>query len=123
MADPRKAVAGHRAAVREHIEKFFDYEHEQDKSFALKTVQRIQSEIADVRARARTIAASWEDSWEPEDGDPRDGAESEESTSDEPSYEEPEEGTDTEESGEDAEEPDESEGAEAPEAEPEVEAP
>jgi hypothetical protein len=89
--DPKKAVEGHRAAVREHIAKFFDYPLKQDKDFALKTVKRVQGEIADVRARARTIVESWEDSWEPTDGDPREDADatSPERSTGEPSYQEP----------------------------------
>jgi hypothetical protein len=118
VANPKKVVEGHRRAVREHIAKFFDYDFENQKEFALKTVRRVQGEIADVRARARSTAASWEDTWDPSDGDPRREAEA-----DSASYAVPE--VPPEEPEEQSEEPafGDGGGEEAPEAEPEVEAP
>ena len=57
-------IDAQRRAIREHIEKFNTYPYRQDKEFALKTIQRCQSEIEDIKRRCDSyIESSWEDSW------------------------------------------------------------
>ena len=63
MSDVERKLAGHRRAVKEHIDKYNRYPAKQDKDFALKTIQRIQNEIADLKRRNRTAGSSWEDTW------------------------------------------------------------
>lgn len=59
-------IAGHRAAIREHIEKYNKYPYAQDKDFALKTIKRVQNEISSLKSKANvTIDYSWEDDWSP----------------------------------------------------------
>lgn len=65
MSDEEKKVEGHRRAIREHIDKFNRYPDTHDKEFALKTIQRVQREIADLKRRKPNIRASYEDSWRP----------------------------------------------------------
>ncbi len=57
-------IEGHRRAIREHIEKFYNYPYRQDKEFALKTIYRCQSEIESLKSRCSVyIESSWEDTW------------------------------------------------------------
>lgn len=62
----KNKIAGHRAAIREHIDKYNKYPHPQDKEFALKTIQRVQKEISQLKNKANVnIDDSWEDDWSP----------------------------------------------------------
>jgi len=65
MSDEERKIEGHRRAIREHIEKYKKYPDKHDKEFALKTIQRVQHEIADLKRRKPNIRASYEDSWRP----------------------------------------------------------
>jgi hypothetical protein len=65
MSDDQHKVDGHRRAIREHIDKYQRYPAKQDKDFALKTIQRIQREIADLKRRNPRLANSGEDTWRP----------------------------------------------------------
>lgn len=65
MSDEEKKVEGHRRAIREHIDKYRRYPDPNDKNFALKTIQRVQGEIAALKRRKPTIRDSSEDSWRP----------------------------------------------------------
>ena len=65
MADDQKKLDGHRRAIREHIEKYERYPAKQDKDFALKTIQRVQREIADLKRRNSRLGDSREDTWRP----------------------------------------------------------
>jgi hypothetical protein len=65
MSNEEKKVEGHRRAIREHIEKYQRYVDERDKNFALKTIQRVQKEIADLKRRKPNIRSKPEDSWRP----------------------------------------------------------
>ncbi len=57
-------IEGHRRAIREHIDKFERYPYPQDKEFALKTIQRCQNEIANLKRQCNvSIEDSWEDYW------------------------------------------------------------
>ncbi len=57
-------IEGHRRAIREHIDKFNNYPYPQDKEFALKTIERCQSEIANLKRQCNvSIEDSWEDYW------------------------------------------------------------
>ncbi len=65
-ADAESKVKGHRRAIREHIEKYRKYPHEDDKKFALKTIQRVQTIIAELRKPyLKNIPAAPEDTWKP----------------------------------------------------------
>jgi len=65
MADEQKKIDGHRRAVRDHIDKYKRYPVQQDKDFALKTIRRVQGEIADLMRKNPRARSSWEDSWRP----------------------------------------------------------
>ncbi len=65
MARDQDKLEGHREAVREHIEKYEEYEDENDKDYALKTIERVQGEIADILAHHPHWDSSWEDTWMP----------------------------------------------------------
>src|SRR2546423_14878081 len=62
---PASKVEGRRRAVRDHIAKYQRYSDKQDKEFALKTIQRVQRQIADLKRRKPKIRGSDEDSWRP----------------------------------------------------------
>ncbi len=62
----KNKIAGHRAAIREHIAKYNNYPYAQDKEFALKTIRRVQKEISQLKNKANVnIDYSWEDDWSP----------------------------------------------------------
>ena len=68
MADRKTTeakIAGHRKAIREHIAKFERYPAAQDKAFALKTIQRVQGTIRDLKRRQPRASSSYEDTWQP----------------------------------------------------------
>jgi|HubBroStandDraft_1064217.scaffolds.fasta_scaffold61559_3 hypothetical protein len=65
VADDQRKVDGHRRAIREHIDKYRRYTAQQDKNFALKTIERIQREIADLKRRNPRIGSAGEDTWRP----------------------------------------------------------
>ena len=62
--DEKRAVEGHRKAIREHIEKYKKYAIDHEKAFALKTIQNAQKQIADIKKKMR-FADSFEDTWKP----------------------------------------------------------
>ena len=63
MSNEERKIQGHRKAVRDHIDKYRRYPEQNDKQFALKTIDRIQSEISKLKRRKSTLTDSWEDSW------------------------------------------------------------
>lgn len=65
MANIEDKIAGHRKAIIEHIEKYEKYPHEYDKEYALKTIERVQKEIADLKRKKPNVGPSWEDTWKP----------------------------------------------------------
>jgi hypothetical protein len=65
LADDEKKLEGHRRAIREHIAKYERYPAKQDKDFALKTIERVQSEIRDLKRRNPRLRDASEDSWRP----------------------------------------------------------
>jgi hypothetical protein len=65
VADDQRKVDGHRRAIREHMDKYRRYPAQQDKNFALKTIERIQREIADIKRRNPRIGSASEDTWRP----------------------------------------------------------
>lgn len=65
MADEKDQLAGHRAAVREHVEKYKIYPNPADKNFALKTIRNVQAQIAKLIRRHPHWPKSWEDTWVP----------------------------------------------------------
>lgn len=66
MNDIKTKLSGQRAAVREHVEKYRRYPHEEDKQFALKTIRNAQNQIAALKRKATAkIESSWEDDWRP----------------------------------------------------------
>lgn len=58
-------IAGHRRAIREHIAKYERYPAAQDKAFALKTIERAQGTIRDLKRRQPRASSSYEDTWRP----------------------------------------------------------
>jgi hypothetical protein len=58
-------IAGHRRAIRDHIAKYERYPAAQDKAFALKTIQRVQGTIRDLKRRQPRAYSSYEDTWQP----------------------------------------------------------
>ena len=61
-------IESQRAAIREHIDKYYRYPHEYDKDFALKTIHKCQDNINDLKDRCEfDIDYPYEDDWEPND--------------------------------------------------------
>lgn len=58
-------LEGARASVEEHIGKYKEYPHQQDKDFALGTVRRVQAEIAKILTKRPNLGSSWQDTWKP----------------------------------------------------------
>jgi hypothetical protein len=65
MSDVKTKLEGHRRAIRDHIDKYRRYELQREKDHALKTVQRIQGEIQDLKRRNPNASSSSEDTWRP----------------------------------------------------------
>jgi len=65
MADDKVKLAGQRAAIREHIDKYKTYPAQHDKEFALKTIQNCQKQIKKLFGRHPSWHGSWEDTWQP----------------------------------------------------------
>lgn len=63
--DDQRKLDGHRASVREHIEKYKRYPDAYDKDFALKTIRRVQGEISEIKRKHTHWPDSPEDSWRP----------------------------------------------------------
>lgn len=66
-ATARKQLAGHRDAVREHIEKYRRYVEPYEKDDALKTVVRVQDEISKLKDRHPSLRYDTDplDTWKP----------------------------------------------------------
>lgn len=64
-ASARKKLNGHRRSVREHIEKWKRYPDGRDKAFALKTIERVQAEIQELRAKHPSLRGEPCDTWCP----------------------------------------------------------
>jgi hypothetical protein len=62
--DEKKAIEGHRKAIREHIEKYKKYKLDHEKNFAWKTIQNAQKQISDIKKRKKFPDSS-EDTWKP----------------------------------------------------------
>ena len=59
-------INAQRASIKEHIEKYNRYSIEYEKKFALDTISRCQSNIADLKRRCDSnIDSSYEDTWRP----------------------------------------------------------
>ena len=68
-AKARKDLDGARGAAREHIEKWRKYPNEQDKGFALKTLDRVQRDIAKLKSDHPSLnSSSPEDTWTTRNG-------------------------------------------------------
>lgn len=65
MADDKAKIEGQRRAIREHIDKYARYPHEQDKRTALKTIQNAQRQIESLKRRNPRLGSSREDTWRP----------------------------------------------------------
>lgn len=65
MADDKTKLAGQRAAVREHIEKYNKYTQKHEKDYALKTIRNAQSQIASILKKHPHWPSSYEDTWSP----------------------------------------------------------
>lgn len=66
-AKARKELDGMRRAVEEHIGKYQKYPDKQDKDTALKTIRRVQGDIAATKAKHPSLAgnSSRLDNWRP----------------------------------------------------------
>ncbi len=59
-------IEGQRRAIREHIDKYNRYEVDYDKAYALKTIERCQDEIQNIKNKCESdIPDSYEDYWRP----------------------------------------------------------
>ncbi|WP_286928881.1 MULTISPECIES: hypothetical protein [Aeromicrobium] len=58
-------IAGQRKAIRDHIAKYERYPAAQDKAFAVKTIERVQDTIRDLKRRQPRASSSYEDTWKP----------------------------------------------------------
>jgi len=65
LKDVERKIAGHRRSIRDHIAKYERYPAAQDKAFALKTIQRVQGTIADLKRKQPRASSSYEDTWRP----------------------------------------------------------
>ena len=65
MADDKTKLAGQRAAVREHIEKYNKYTQQHEKDYALKTIRNAQKQIASILKKHPHWPSSSEDTWSP----------------------------------------------------------
>lgn len=66
-ANARQKVAGHRSAIRDHIAKYRRYFEPHEKQVALKTIQRAQTEIKQLKAKHPSLHddADPADTWRP----------------------------------------------------------
>jgi hypothetical protein len=65
-AQARKAIDGHRRAIREHIDKYKRYTESYEKQGALRTIQRAQAEIRSLKSKHPSLNTSDSaDSWRP----------------------------------------------------------
>ena len=64
-ARARKELDGMRSAVQAHIAKWRQYSDPNDKAFALKTIQRVQGDIAKLRGKHPSLGSDPLDSWCP----------------------------------------------------------
>ena len=65
-ARARKELEGFRASIAKHVEKWKQYPAQQDKDFAVKTINRDQGEIEKIKAKHPSLnSSSWEDTWSP----------------------------------------------------------
>ena len=68
-AQARKALEGHRSAVRDHIAKWRRYADANDKRFAEKTIENAHTHIAKIKSDHPSLnQASAEDFWTPRNG-------------------------------------------------------
>ena len=68
MGDNKKdeiKLEGQRRAIQEHIVKYKERYIDYEKDFALKTIQRAQKEIADIKRRNPNTSVSPLDTWKP----------------------------------------------------------
>lgn len=66
-ATAKKQMAGQRAAVREHIDKYKRYQESYEKEVALKTVRRAQEAIAKLKRAHPSLQHDSDsvDTWNP----------------------------------------------------------
>ena len=66
-ARARREVAGMRSASVEHIAKWRAYPEPHDKATALKTIERVQGEIAKIQAKHPSLKNDYSalDTWRP----------------------------------------------------------
>ncbi len=65
-AEAQKMIDAQREAIREHIQKYYEYTQDYDKEYALKTIRRCQENIKDYKRRCNvTINDGYEDFWSP----------------------------------------------------------
>jgi hypothetical protein len=67
-ANARTKLAGHRATVRAHSQKWHDYREQYEKDFAWKTIQNAQNMISRLKTDHPSLReSSREDNWRPGD--------------------------------------------------------
>lgn len=66
-ANARQKIAGHRSAIRDHIAKYKRYTKPYEKKGALKTIQRAQAEIRQLKAKHPSLQDNTDsaDTWRP----------------------------------------------------------
>ena len=65
-AEAQKLIDAQREAIREHIQKYYSYQVDYEKEFALKTIRRCQENIKDYKRRCNvSISDGYEDFWSP----------------------------------------------------------
>ena len=65
-SDAIDRIEAQRACIREHIDKYYRYEMDYDKAFALKTIENCQRNIEHLKNSCSCdIDSSYEDTWRP----------------------------------------------------------
>jgi hypothetical protein len=66
-AHARKEISGMRSAIEAHIAKWRQYSDANDKAFALKTIQRVQGDIAKLKEKHPSLRTDSNplDAWRP----------------------------------------------------------
>lgn len=66
-AHARKEISGMRSAIQDHVTKWRQYSDPNDKAFALKTIQRVQGDIARLKVKHPSLNSDADalDTWRP----------------------------------------------------------
>ena len=69
LSNDRDKLAGHRRAVREHVQKWHRYKESYEKDGALKTIRNAQTHIAKIKSKHPSLRQDQDraDNWGPGD--------------------------------------------------------